>query len=206
NLRLPGMLWAKIARSTVPHGRIRHIDTSAAQATHGVYCVVTGEDILRVIPDPYFGPAFHDQPILALGKVRYAGEPVAVVLAEDPKIAEAAAQAVSIDYEELPAVLDEVESLTATTFVHEALKPAGMFADLKHLAVSGRPKSRAISTRTEDGVCDELCTVTPAGVASAIAQCGSNGVWRSMWIPPVKHNDQGPLGSAGKPTRVNRPH
>jgi len=48
NLRLPGMLWAKIARSTVPHGRIRHIDTSAAQATHGVYSVVTGEDIIRV--------------------------------------------------------------------------------------------------------------------------------------------------------------
>jgi len=134
NLRLPGMLWAKIARSTVPHGRIRHIDTSAAQATHGVYSVVTGEDILRVIPDPYFGPAFHDQPILALGKVRFAGEPVAVVLAEDPKIAEAAAQEISIDYEELPAVLDEVEALIATTFVHEALKPAGMFADLKHLA------------------------------------------------------------------------
>ena len=96
NLRLPRMLWAKIARSTVPHGRIRHIDTSAAQATHGVYSVVTGEDILRVIPDPYFGPAFHDQPILALGKVPFAGEPVAVVPAEDPKIAEAAAQEISI--------------------------------------------------------------------------------------------------------------
>src|SRR5437764_10421763 len=40
NLRLPGMLWAKIARSTVPHGRIRHIDTSAVQATHGVYSVI----------------------------------------------------------------------------------------------------------------------------------------------------------------------
>ncbi|HEY1979178.1 MAG TPA: hypothetical protein VGH13_03760, partial [Xanthobacteraceae bacterium] len=134
NLRLPGMLWAKIARSTVPHGHIRHIDTSAAQATYGVHSVVTGQDILRVIPDPYFGPAFHDQPILALGKVRFAGEPVAVVLAEDPKIAEAAAQQISVDYEELPAVLNEVETLTATTFVHEALKPAGMFADLKHLA------------------------------------------------------------------------
>ena len=66
--------------------------------------------------------------------MRFAGEPVAVVLAEDPKIAEAAAQEISIDYEELPAVLDEVETLIATTFVHEALKPAGMFADLSHLA------------------------------------------------------------------------
>jgi CO/xanthine dehydrogenase Mo-binding subunit len=88
NLRLPGMLWAKIARSTVPHGRIRHIDTSAAQATHGVYSVVTGEDILRVIPDPYFGPAFHDQPILALGKIAMhhneVGSPTLAQEAADP--------------------------------------------------------------------------------------------------------------------------
>ncbi len=134
NLRLPGMLYAKIARSTIPHGRIKRIDASAAAAMPGVHSVVTGEDILKVIPEPYFGPAFHDQPILALGKVRFAGEPVAVVLAEDPKIAETASQQISIDYEELPAVYDEVEALTSTAYVHEALKPAGMFADLKHLA------------------------------------------------------------------------
>ena len=134
NLRLPGMLWAKIARSTVPHGRIKSIDTRAAAAMAGVHSVVTGEDILKVIPEPYYGPAFHDQPILALGKVRFAGEPVAVVLADDPKIAEAASHEISIDYEELPAVYDEVEALTSTAYVHEVLKPAGMFADLKHLA------------------------------------------------------------------------
>ena len=64
--------------------------------------------------------------------MRFAGEPVAIVLAEAPKIAEAAAQEISIHHEELPAALDQV--VTATTFVHEALKPAGMFADLKHLA------------------------------------------------------------------------
>src|SRR4029077_8683699 len=112
NLRLPGMLYAKIARSTVPHARIRGIDTSAAKAMQGVHSVVIGEDILAVIPDPYFGPAFHDQPILALGKVRFAGEPVAVVLADDPNIAQAAAQEISVDYEELPAVYDEVEAMT----------------------------------------------------------------------------------------------
>jgi CO/xanthine dehydrogenase Mo-binding subunit len=134
NLRLPGMLHAKIARSAIPHGRIKGIDTSAAKAMPGVHSVVTGEDILAVIPDPYFGPAFHDQPILALGKVRFAGEPVAVVLAEDPNIAAAAAQAISVDYEELPAVYDEVEAMTSTAYVHDELKPAGMFADLKHLA------------------------------------------------------------------------
>jgi CO/xanthine dehydrogenase Mo-binding subunit len=128
------MLWAKIARSTIPHGRIRGIDTAAARAMPGVHSVVTGEDIRKVIPEPYYGPAFHDQPILALEKVRFAGEPVAVVLAEDPKVAEAATHEIAVDYEALTGVYDEIETLTARTFVHEMLKPAGMFADLKHLA------------------------------------------------------------------------
>ena len=89
NLRLPGMLYGKVFRSTVAHGRLLSIDTSAAAALAGVARVVTGADIAAVIPSPYYGPAFHDQPILALGKVRYVGEPVAVVLAADPHVAEA---------------------------------------------------------------------------------------------------------------------
>ncbi len=133
NFRLPGMLIGKICRSTVPHGRIRHIDTSAAAAIPGVYAIVTGEDIRKIIPDPYYGPAFHDQPILALDKVRFVGEPVAVALAADPHIAENAARAITVEYDELPAVYDEVEAVTATAYVHDVLKPAGTFADLKHL-------------------------------------------------------------------------
>jgi len=91
-MRLPGMLHAKLFRSTVAHGRIISIDASAAQKMPGVHRVVTSEDVRRVIPEPYYGPAFHDQPILAIDKVRYVGEPVAVVLARDPHIADAAAQ------------------------------------------------------------------------------------------------------------------
>src|ERR671923_2075421 len=89
-MRLPGMLHAKIFRSTVAHGRIKSIDTSAAKKVPGVYRVVTSEDVRKVIPEPYYGPAFHDQPILAIGKVHYVGEPVAVVLATDPHVAEEA--------------------------------------------------------------------------------------------------------------------
>jgi CO/xanthine dehydrogenase Mo-binding subunit len=133
NLRLPGMLYGKVFRSTVPHGRIRSIDTSAAQALEGVHRVVTGEDIQKLIPNPYYGPAFHDQPILALEKVRHVGEPVAVVLAEDPHIADQAVQLISAEYDELPAVYDEVEALKPDIIVHDVLKPAGTFADLKHL-------------------------------------------------------------------------
>src|SRR2546423_5359217 len=90
NLRLPGMLYGKIFRSSVAHARIKRIDVSAARALGGVHRVVTGEDIKKIIPEPYYGPAFHDQPVLALGKVRHVGEPVAVVLAADPHIAEEA--------------------------------------------------------------------------------------------------------------------
>jgi CO/xanthine dehydrogenase Mo-binding subunit len=133
NLRLPGMLYGKIVRSTVPHGRIRSIDVDAACALEGVHRVVTVADIRTVVPEPFYGPAFHDQPILAVDKVHYVGEPVAVVLAADPHIADAAAQLVVADYEELPAVYDEVEAMTSAAIVHDVLKPAGTFPDLKHL-------------------------------------------------------------------------
>ena len=132
-MRLPGMLHAKIFRSTVAHGRIKSIDTSAARKVPGVYAVYTSDDVRKVIPDPYYGPAFHDQPILAIGKVHFVGEPVAVVLASDPHVADQAAQQIVADYEELPAVFDEVEAAENKTLVHDELKPAGTFADLKHL-------------------------------------------------------------------------
>ena len=49
-----------------------------------MHAVITAEDVLKLVPHPYYGPAFHDQPILALGKVRHVGEPVAIAVADDP--------------------------------------------------------------------------------------------------------------------------
>jgi CO/xanthine dehydrogenase Mo-binding subunit len=133
-MRLPGMLYGKIHRSTVAHARIKRIDTSAAAAVAGVYRVCTVDDVKDLVGgEPYFGPAFHDQPILAHEKVRYVGEAVAVVLATDPHVAEEAAALIQVEYEELPAVFNEVEAMTSKAVVHEVLKPAGTFADLKHL-------------------------------------------------------------------------
>ena len=65
--------------------------------------------------------------------MRYVGEPVAVVLASDPHVAEEAVHLISAEYEELPAVYDEVEAMTSSAIVHDELKPAGTFPDLKHL-------------------------------------------------------------------------
>ena len=123
HLRLPGMLYGKIFRSTVPHGRILSIDTQAARELPGVHRVVTGADIQKLIPEPYYGPAFHDQPILALDKVRHVGEPVAVVLSSDPHIAEQGVQLITAEYEELPAVYDEVEAMQPDILVHDVLRP-----------------------------------------------------------------------------------
>ena len=134
NLELPRMLHAKVVRSPHAHARILGIDTREAAAMPGVVHVVTAREVMRLIPDPHYGPAFHDQPILAIEKVRHVGEPVAVVLANDPHAAEAAAGLVNVDYEVLPAVFDEVEAAASKVLVHDALKPAGTFPDLKHLA------------------------------------------------------------------------
>ena len=133
HLRLPGMLHGKILRSTMPHARIKSVDTSAAAAMEGVFRVVTIDDIRTVIPDPYYGPAFHDQPILADGKVRFAGEPVAVVLATDRRVAEDALALIAVEYEELPFLDNEMDARWSDVLVHEELKPAATFPDLAHL-------------------------------------------------------------------------
>ncbi len=133
NLVVPGLLHAKVFRSTIAHGRIRSIDIAAAESLKGVHAVFTGEMIRKLVAEPYYGPAFHDQPVLALDKVRHVGEPVAVVLASDPYIAAEAVQLITADYEELPAVFDEVEAMTSKAIVHDVLRPAGTFPDLKHL-------------------------------------------------------------------------
>ena len=133
NLRLPGMLHGKLFRSPVAHGRIRSVDVTAAKAFPGVFGVYTSADIRTVIPDPYYGPAFHDQPILAIDKVRHIGEPIAAVLAEDPHVAEEAARLIVAEFDEMPVVMDEVKAMTSPAIVHDVLRPAGTFPDLKHL-------------------------------------------------------------------------
>src|SRR5262249_22915810 len=118
-MRLPGMLHAKIFRSTVAHGRIKSVDTSAARKVPGVLDVVTIDNVLKTGPGLYEGQAFQNRLILAREKVRLAGEPVAAVIATDPHVADEAVQLITAVYEELPAVYDEVEALTSDVYVHE---------------------------------------------------------------------------------------
>ena len=100
DIRLPGMLYGAVLHSPVAHARISSVDTSAAGKLDGVAAILTAEDLSDL--DPYYGHALRDRPIVALGKVRFAGEPVAVVAAESQAAADAAVALIDVAYDELP--------------------------------------------------------------------------------------------------------
>jgi CO/xanthine dehydrogenase Mo-binding subunit len=119
---VPGMLEIGTLRSPLAHARILSIDTSAAEALPGVHAVLTGEDakeltnpLFRSVPDPIV------QYCLAVDKVRYVGEYVAIVVAKDRYIAEDAASLIDVEYEELPPVVDPWKAMDDESIVHEEL-------------------------------------------------------------------------------------
>ena len=118
DLELPGMLYAKLVTSTVPHARIKKIDVSRALEVPGVVKVVTGRDY------PYrVGMYAGDRDLLAVDKVTWVGHPVAAVIAETLEAAEKAMDLVDVEYEELPAVFDPLEALKPDApLIHEKME------------------------------------------------------------------------------------
>jgi CO/xanthine dehydrogenase Mo-binding subunit len=110
DITLERMAWAKLLRSPFAHAKILSIDVSEAKRQPGVLDVLTGNDLgaLR----PYYGHAVKDHPLLAIGKARFVGEPVAAVIGEDELSAQEALDKIKVAYEELTPVLD-VESALA---------------------------------------------------------------------------------------------
>lgn len=117
DMSMPGMLYGKALGSPYAHARIKTINTERARRLPGVRAVVTGKDF------PYLhGECLINIPFLAIDKVRYIGEPVVAVAAEDLATAERALQLVEVEYEELPAVFDPEEALKpAAPLIHEEL-------------------------------------------------------------------------------------
>ena len=118
DIRLPGMLYGAVLHSPVAHARISSVDTSAAEKLGGVAAILTGEDLSDL--DPYYGHALRDRPIVALGKVRFTGEPVAVVAAESQAAADFAVTRINVDYEELPVAASlEAALAPGAPLIHE---------------------------------------------------------------------------------------
>jgi CO/xanthine dehydrogenase Mo-binding subunit len=110
DIKLDGMLFGRILRSPYAHARIKSIDTSAAKAVPGVHAVVTAADTFE---GARYGRAMVDIPVLASDVVRYVGEQVAAVAAEDEDIADRAVQLIEVVYEELESVHDPEEAMKA---------------------------------------------------------------------------------------------
>ena len=130
DLVIPGMLHGKVLRSPVAHAVIRAVDATRAERLRGVACVLTGRD-LADLANPCYGHAIKDRPIVAIDRVRFAGEPVAVVAAEEEATAEAALDLIEVDYDELPAVTTVEEALApGARLLHDGPVTAGLFHGL----------------------------------------------------------------------------
>jgi len=115
DLKVPGLLYAHIVRSSEAHARVQTIDTSRAAAAAGVRLVLTGAEINREVhplPVRWDTPGLRcrEYPLMADERVRYVGQPVALIVADDPFLAEDAAAYIEVAYEPLPPVVDVEEA------------------------------------------------------------------------------------------------
>ncbi len=125
DLHPPFMLYGAVLRSPYAHAELGPIDASAAEALDGVVAVLTGADVSDI--DPYYGHALRDRPLIAIGKVRFVGEPVAVVAAVTQAIADAAVALIDVAYEPLP-VAASVDAALApdAPMIHDGVVRPGL--------------------------------------------------------------------------------
>lgn len=129
DLAIPGLLEARVLRSPLPHAEIEAIDTAGAEALPGVVAVLTRDDLHDI--DPYYGNCLRDRAIVATDRVRFVGEPVAVVAAENALIAEEALALIDVRYKELPCIADiDAARAEGAPLIHPNLAGAGEFHDV----------------------------------------------------------------------------
>ncbi len=125
DLTRPGLLHAAILRSAVAHGHIRAVDTAAARTRPGIVAVITAADIGAAVPtiplrqEPLPALRQYQQPVIAHRKVRYVGEPIAVVVAESAALAEDALEAIVVEIEPVAAVADRAAARTGDVLLFE---------------------------------------------------------------------------------------
>ena len=152
DISLVGMQHLAFKRCDVAHGKIRSIDTSAAAAMDGVEAVFTGKQIAEFLAPMPIGTPFPspDHRAVAVDTVRYSGEPVAVVVASDRYVARDAADAIVVEYDPLPAVVDVEQAMTG--------KPTVIHPDFKNnLAVALVPSGTGVSadgSKVDDSALD----------------------------------------------------
>jgi xanthine dehydrogenase D subunit len=185
DLARDGMLHGATVRSPHPHARIVRVDASAARAMPGVRAVLTNEDLPT---HELFGLMKKDQPVLARSVVRYVGEPVALVAADDPEVARLAARAVVVEYEKLPAVTDPVAALQARA--PQIHSQGNVIEDVR--VVHGDADARAdvvVEGEYEVGMQDQAALGPEAGLAIPDPDGGVTLHIATQWL----HEDLGQI-------------
>src|SRR5918999_3452149 len=163
DLKLIGMAYAKVLRSPYAHANIASIDKSRAEAHPGVYCVVTGYDLEGI--NPYYGHAVKDHPLLAIDKVRYAGEAVAAVVAVNERVAFEALELIDVKYEELKAVFTPQEAMANDSpLLHQRQFEAGALRGFEGEVTAGKGTNICQTHKIQWGDVDKAFKEAAAGV------------------------------------------
>jgi carbon-monoxide dehydrogenase large subunit len=194
--RLTGACHVFFVRSPVAHGRIQGIDVSAALEAPGVIAVFTGADLAE-LPVIKPGPMFNQEmsrPILATDKVRYVGDPVAVVVTEQAYQGEDAVELVDVDYDVLPAVIDFADAVSDKVLLYEeaGTNVAANFGDASKLDEHLFDECEVVTTRT---ILNQRVAPAPMETRAAAAAWGEDGRL-TAWIP--NQGAQGTLGSLAR--------
>ncbi len=181
--RLAGACHVFFARSPVAHARIEAIDVSAAREAPGVIAVFTGADLAE-LPEIKPGALFNQQMtrrILATGKVRFVGEPVAVVVTEQAYQGEDAVELVDVDYDVLPAVVDFADAASDKVLLYEeaGTNVAANFGDASQLDEHLFDECEVVTTRT---ILNQRVAPAPMETRSGAAAWGEDGRV-TAWIP-----------------------
>ena len=192
---LLGMLHGKALRSPYPHARIVSIDVSRARGLPGVCAAITSDDL----PEQRFGSSIQDEPFLARGKVRYAGEPVAAVAAINKDVARRAIDLIEVEYEELPGVYDALDAMRPdSVLVHEELgeyEMEGVYNRYPGTNIVGHTKIRRGDVEEGFADSDEVyedvfttqnvqhCSMEPHVGIAKVDEDGSVTVWTSCQSP-----------------------
>jgi aerobic carbon-monoxide dehydrogenase large subunit len=191
DVELPDMLHAAFLRSAVAHARIRRIDTTAALKRPGVVAVYTAEDLgaywqpgpLLVPPPPIPGITFNvrTQVPLAKEKVRYAGEPLAVVVAESRYIAEDALDDILVDTEALPAIVDlEAAAKAGVACVHDDL-PSNVASHVRQTKGNYRNAAAKADLVLKRRFRYEHGISSPIETRGVVAQWNARGQQMTIW-------------------------
>ena len=195
--RLAGACHVFFARSPVAHARIEAIDVSAAREAPGVIAVFTGADLAE-LPEIKPGALFNQQMtrrILATDKVRFVGEPVAVVVTEQAYQGEDAVELVDVDYDVLPAVVDFADAAADKVLLYEeaGTNVAANFGDASQLDEHLFDECEVVTTRT---ILNQRVAPAPMETRAGAAVWGEDGRV-TAWIP-----NQGAQGTQGGLARL----